>query len=83
MGRLHFWSGFDAPYRSHLPHHEFHQVVSYAEVELVGTPTNPPDGERVLSVELVPIDEAIDRLQVTNPFEAELLRFVAEARATR
>jgi 8-oxo-dGTP diphosphatase len=83
VGRLHFWSGFDAPYRSHLPHPEFHQVVTYAEVELVGAPTNPPDGERVLSVELVPIDEASDRLHVTNPFEGELLSFVAETRATR
>jgi hypothetical protein len=47
------------------------------------TPTNPSDGEHVLSVELVSIDEAAERLRVTNPFEAELLRFVAETRATR
>ena len=83
VGRLHFWSGFDAPYRPHLPHPEFHQVVTYAEVVLVGAPTNPPGGEHVLAVELVPVDEAIDRLRVTDPFEAELLSFVAEARATR
>jgi 8-oxo-dGTP diphosphatase len=83
VGRLHFWSGFDAPYRPHLPHPEFHQVVTYAEVELVGTPTNPSDGEHVLSVELVSIVRAVDRLGVTNPFEAALLSFVAETRATR
>jgi 8-oxo-dGTP pyrophosphatase MutT (NUDIX family) len=83
VGRLHFWSGFDAPYRPHLPHPEFQQVVTYADVELVGTPTNPPDGEHVLSVELFSIGEAIDRLRVTSPFDAELLSFVAEARATR
>jgi ADP-ribose pyrophosphatase YjhB (NUDIX family) len=83
VGRLHFWSGFDAPYRPHLPHPEFHQAVTYAEVELVGTPTNPPGGEHILSVELLSVDEAIDRLRGTDPFEAELLSFVAEARATR
>jgi 8-oxo-dGTP diphosphatase len=78
--RIHVWSGLDAPFRPHLPHPEFHQVVTYAEVDLVGTPTNPPDGERVLSVELVPVDEAIAHVRVTNPFEAELLSFVADVR---
>lgn len=58
-------------------------MVTYAEVELVGTPTNPSDGEHVMSVELVSIDGAVDRLGVTNPFAAELLSFVAETRTTR
>jgi 8-oxo-dGTP diphosphatase len=83
VGRIHFWSGFDAPYRPYLPHPEFHQVVAFAEAELVGTPTNPPDGEHVVSVEVLPTDEAIARLQAANPFEAELLSFIAEARQTR
>jgi hypothetical protein len=56
--------------------------VVLADVELVGIPTNPPDGEHVLSVELLPIGAALRRLRVPNPFEAELLGFVAEARET-
>jgi GrpB-like predicted nucleotidyltransferase (UPF0157 family)/8-oxo-dGTP pyrophosphatase MutT (NUDIX family) len=83
VGRIHFWSGLAAPYRPHLPHPEFHQVVAFAEAEVVGTPTNPPDGEHVLSAELIPIDEAIELLRVVNPFEAELLGFVADVRETR
>ena len=55
-------------------------MVTYAEVELVGEPTNPPDGEHVLSVDLIPIGEAIERLRAANAFEAELLRFVANVR---
>lgn len=83
VGRLHFWSGFEAPYRPHQPHPEFHQVVTYAEVELVGEPTNPPGGEHVLSAEMNPIDEAIERIRVGSRFDAELLSFVAEVRRTR
>jgi 8-oxo-dGTP diphosphatase len=82
VGRIHFWSGFAAPYWPHLPHPEFHQVVTFAEVELVGTPTNPPDGEHVLSVDPLPIDDAIEQLRAVNPFEAELLTFVAQVRQT-
>lgn len=66
VGRIHFWSGLDAPYRPHLPHPEFHQVVTYAEVERVGAPSNPPDGERVVSVEPVPIATAIVRVRAVN-----------------
>lgn len=51
--------------------------------ELVARPTNPPGGEHVLSVEPLPIDEAIERLRDPNPFEAELLSVVADARETR
>lgn len=83
VGRLHFWSGFDAPYRPHLPHPEFHQVVTYAEVELVAEPTDPPGGEHVLSAEMSPIDEAIQRIRVGSRFDAELLSFVAEVRRAR
>lgn len=83
VGRLHFWSGFDAPYQPHLPHPEFHQVVTYAEVELVGEPTDPPGGEHVLSAEMSPIDVAIERIRVGSRFDAELLSFVAEVRRAR
>jgi 8-oxo-dGTP pyrophosphatase MutT (NUDIX family) len=80
IGRIHFRSGADEPYRSHLPHPEFQQVVAWAEVEIVGAPTNPPDGERVLAVDLVPIDRAVELLRAENPWEAELLCLVADLR---
>ena len=83
VGRIHFWSGFDAPYRPHLPHPEFQQVVTYADVELVGSPSNPPDGEHVVSVEELPIEEAVERLRVVNTFEAELLGFVTDVRGRK
>jgi GrpB-like predicted nucleotidyltransferase (UPF0157 family) len=80
VGRIRFWSGLDAPFRPHLPHPEFHQVVTYAEVEVVGNPSNPPDGEQVLSVEQLLVEGAVERLRAGNPLEAELLRFVADVR---
>lgn len=83
VGRLHFWSGAERPYRAHLPHPEFHQVVGYGEVEIVGKPTAPPDGEHVRAVTLVPLDEAIARIRVREPWDAELLELVAEIRSDR
>jgi len=49
-------------------------------VEIVGNPSNPPDGEQVLSVEQLLVEEAVERLRAGNAFEAELLRFVADVR---
>jgi 8-oxo-dGTP diphosphatase len=82
FGRLHLWSGMEAPYRSHLPHPESHQLVAAAEVHLVGPPTNPRDGEHVVAVELVPSDEAVLRLRSVDPFAADLLGAIVEERKT-
>jgi 8-oxo-dGTP diphosphatase len=81
VGRVHLWSGADEPFRPHLPHPESHQVVGYGDVEIVGKPTNPPGGEHVLTVTLLPLEEAISLLRDVNVWEAELLRLVAEIRA--
>jgi 8-oxo-dGTP diphosphatase len=80
VGRLRFWSGADEPYRPYLPFPEFHQIVTVAEVEVVGRPTNPPGGEHVLAVEFVAADEAITRVRSKDPFDAELLAYVLEMR---
>jgi hypothetical protein len=48
-----------------------------------GAESGGPGSITRLPVELVSIDEAIDRLRVTNPFEAELLSYVVDARARR
>lgn len=80
VGRIHCWREAATPYRSHLPHPEFHQVVAFADVVIMGRPTNPPDGEHVLAVELAPVDRALDRLRLENAWEGELLRFVTDLR---
>jgi 8-oxo-dGTP diphosphatase len=80
IGRIRFLSGAERPYRPHLPYPEFHQIVTTAEVEIVGEPTNPAGGEHVISVELVPPHEAVERLSAEHPFDAQLLAFVFEIR---
>lgn len=79
-GRIHCWSGASQPYRRHLAHPEYHQMVVFAEVVLVARPTNPPHGEHVRNVEVLPIGWALDRLRLENPWEGELLPYVIEVR---
>ncbi|MBJ6360605.1 NUDIX hydrolase [Paenibacillus sp. MAHUQ-46] len=49
----------DKPYRPHIPHPEFVRLVGYGDVELLGPPLNPPDGEQVAAVVLMDIEEAV------------------------
>ncbi|MGO4374253.1 NUDIX hydrolase [Paenibacillus sp. MCAF20] len=51
------------PYRPHIPHPSFIRLVGYGEVELVGKPLNPPDGEQIAVVDVVDIDEAVRRFE--------------------
>jgi 8-oxo-dGTP diphosphatase len=84
VGRIRVWSGADGPYRPHLPFPELHQVVTHGDVDLVGTPTNPPGGEHVLWAGFVPLDVACERLLAGgNEFEADMLRYVVEVRDQR
>jgi hypothetical protein len=46
-----------------LPYPEFYRFVGYGEVEIVGGPQNPPDGERVVAAECVSIEEANRRFR--------------------
>jgi 8-oxo-dGTP pyrophosphatase MutT (NUDIX family) len=80
VGRIRFRSDADEPYRSHLPHPDFQQVVTWADVEIVGAPTNPSGGERVLRVDLLPIDAAVELIRTASPWDAELLGLVAGLR---
>jgi 8-oxo-dGTP pyrophosphatase MutT (NUDIX family) len=52
-------SSASEPYRPHIPHPHFVRLVGYGEVKIVGKPLNPPDGEQVIAVEAVDIDEAV------------------------
>ena len=83
IGRISFRSEAEEPYRAHLPFPDFHEVVTVAEVEVIGQPINPPGGEHVLSIEIVPPDEAIDRLSPVHPFDAQMLALVVESRPSR
>src|SRR3954469_20319929 len=42
------------PYRPHLPHPDFYRVVGYGDVDLVGDPSNPENGEQIAAVNVVP-----------------------------
>lgn len=66
----------DEPYRPYLPHPNFFHVIGYAEVELSAEPTNPPDGENVVEVARVSLDEACRRFLSAeqNRWQADLYR---------
>ncbi len=86
FGAWHCWTSAPAPYRPHLPHPESYRVVGYGEVELVGSPTNPPDGEQVIEVACVSVEEAVRRLRTgcpDLPELADLYRMAAALRASR
>ncbi|MFS0870351.1 NUDIX domain-containing protein [Paenibacillus xylanilyticus] len=66
FGQFYCTSGALEPYRPHIPHPHFVRLIGYGEVELAGKPLNPVDGEQVVAVETVEIDEAVRRFQEQN-----------------
>ena len=51
------------------------------EVELVGKPLNPPDAEKVVSVDVVSLEEIVRRFQAQNrPEMAQLYQLAASRR---
>ena len=84
LGAWHCFSTAPKPYRPHLPHPEFYRLVGYGAVEITGSPENPEGGEQVVSVDFVPIEEAIQRFRDINRFElAELYQLAARMRNAR
>ena len=83
FGAWHCWSSAPAPYRPHLPHPESYRVVGYGEAALVGSPTNPPDGEQVIEVACVSVEEAVQRLRTSWPDLPELAELYQLAAALR
>ena len=49
------------PYRPHVPYPLFYRVVAVADVCSIGEHTSAVDGETVLEVAVVPLDEAVRR----------------------
>jgi 8-oxo-dGTP diphosphatase len=63
FGQFNCESSAEKPYKPHIPHPKFVRIVGYGEVNLVGKPLNPEGGEQVITVELVDIQDAINRFQ--------------------
>jgi 8-oxo-dGTP pyrophosphatase MutT (NUDIX family) len=75
LGVWHCHSSAPRPYRPHLPHPEAYRMVGYGQVELVGDPQNPDNGEQVTVVECVSIEKASQRfLSMGRADLAELYR---------
>lgn len=81
VGYWHCESLIDKPYRPHLPHPVSFRMAGYADVEIFSDPLNPPDGEQIAAVEVVPLDRAVERfLMMNRPDIADLYRLCAENR---
>lgn len=68
------------PYRPHLPHPEKAWLWGWAEVEIVGPPSNPEDGEHVTEVRTFGVAEAARRATSDYPWGGELVRLAVERR---
>lgn len=76
-------SSASEPYRAHIPHPDFVRLVGYGEVEIVGEPLNPPDGETVIAVEVVDIAEAVRRFEEIGRYDiAELYQLAHNLRSS-
>lgn len=81
FGRFRCLSDAPGPYRPYIPHPEFHRLVGHGEVRIVARPSNPDDGEQVVNVAVVGIDEAVRRFTESGRDDlAELYRYGYEAR---
>jgi 8-oxo-dGTP pyrophosphatase MutT (NUDIX family) len=73
-----------APLREHLPHPAYQCLLGYGDVEIIDTPTNADTGERTVSVQLMPLDDAVDRFAAQGQlWEGELHRLAALYRDRR
>lgn len=78
LGAWHCTSLSDRSYRPHLPHPQFYRVVGVGEVEIVGLPKNPPDGEKVVVVDLASLETVVARFVSAGSHDlAELYQLAA------
>ena len=66
------------PNQPHFPHPDSAWAFATARVEVTGPPTNPPDGEAVVEVLNLPVDQAAAWLRVHEDEPADVL-LLAEA----
>lgn len=75
FGHFYCYSSAEEPYRPHIPHPNFIRLMGLGEVRIISEPLNPADGERVVSVEAVSIDDAVGRFESIGRFDiADLYR---------
>jgi 8-oxo-dGTP diphosphatase len=60
IGAWHCHSLAGKPYRSHLLFPEFYRLVVMGEIEASHTPLNPLGGEKVVKVQYLTIEEAVN-----------------------
>lgn len=81
VGAFRCYSHAEKPYRPHLPFPLAYRFVVMGEVEIIGQPTNPPDGEQILAVELVALATAVAVFQSAGRYDiADLYRLAAQLR---
>lgn len=81
FGQFNCVSSAKTPYKSHIPHPNFVRLLGHGEVKIVGEPLNPDDGEKVIAVELVDIDEAIKRFEEIKRYDiAEMYKLAFKIR---
>ena len=74
----------EKPYRPHLPHPHYYRLVGYGDVEIIGAPLNPADGEQVTSVDVVTVEEAANRFHSIQRGDlADLYRLAAFLRSSK
>lgn len=61
------------PYRPWFPHPRSCWAYAVARVVITGEPLNPPDGEEVVEVLTLPVEEAAAYLRHDDPIHAEVL----------
>jgi 8-oxo-dGTP diphosphatase len=54
------------PYRPYLPFPRYYRLVLHGEIKFVGAPTNPSDGEKVVSVQLASLGIVMSRFRAQN-----------------
>lgn len=82
LGAWRCHSAAGRPYKPHLAYPLFYRVVGYGEVKLVAAPLNPPDGEQIVAVELLPVAQAIAEFEARGRGDlADVYRMAAHMRA--
>ncbi len=82
LGAWKCYSLAQQPFRPHMPHPLSYRFVGYGDVQVVGKPLNPHDGEQVIAVDLVSVEEASHCfLSVGRADLSELYRFAASMRS--
>lgn len=81
FGAWKFISSAEKPYKPHLPHPIYYRVVGYGDVELVSSPVIPEDGEKVVAVEAMTLQEAMQNfINIGRSDLAELYEIAADLR---